>query len=179
MTIAGTSFLASPPVGSHLVFPYTEEERALAAVAKYVSAGLANGEAAILVLTPEHCAAVEEHLAHDGLDVRALGSSGKYQCLDAQETLDKFMVDGMPDRELFVATVGSVVKRAKLFGKVRAYGEMVSLLYHQNTPAALRLEEFWNELIKKETISLLCTYDTRNKPDLAKDLYEQHSHCIV
>jgi hypothetical protein len=42
---------------------------------------------------------------------------------------------------------------------VRAYGEMVDILWQRgDKAAALRLEEFWNEIARLQTFSLLCAY---------------------
>jgi MEDS: MEthanogen/methylotroph, DcmR Sensory domain len=42
---------------------------------------------------------------------------------------------------------------------VRAYGEMVDVLWQRGErDAAMRLEEFWNDLAKLQTFSLLCAY---------------------
>jgi len=42
---------------------------------------------------------------------------------------------------------------------VRAYGEMVDVLWQRGErDAAIRLEEFWNDLARLQTFSLLCAY---------------------
>jgi hypothetical protein len=42
---------------------------------------------------------------------------------------------------------------------VRAYGEMVDVLWQRGErDAAIRLEEYWNELGRLQTFSLLCAY---------------------
>jgi hypothetical protein len=56
---------------------------------------------------------------------------------------------------------------------------MVNLLFEENHQAALRLEEFWNELLREESICLLCTYDITAKSDLAEDLCTAHTHYVV
>jgi hypothetical protein len=48
------------------------------------------------------------------------------------------------------------------FGAVRAFGEIVSLLWRDGRrQAALRLEEMWNEAIGLHPLSLLCGYNVR------------------
>ncbi len=43
---------------------------------------------------------------------------------------------------------------------MRAYGEMVDVLWQRGErDAAIRLEEFWNDLAKLQTFSLLCAYE--------------------
>jgi hypothetical protein len=82
--------------------------------------------------------------------------------LDARDTLSGFMVGGMPDRERFESTVGKVFARimiARNYLVVRAYGEMVDLLWADgNFDGALALEKLWNELGAKYAFQLLCAY---------------------
>ena len=43
--------------------------------------------------------------------------------------------------------------------KMRAFSEMVALLWSQSNPvAALELERLWNALVKRERFSLFCAY---------------------
>jgi hypothetical protein len=179
MTITGASILADPPAGVHIVYPYNDERRAMELVATYAAAGIRNSEGVVLILTREHLSEIEHFLCSDGFDVGALRESGQLQCADAASTLAGFMVDGVPIRERFMTEIGPVVERAKRFGKVRAYGEMVSLLFDANHAAALQLEELWNDLLRVESICLLCTYDISSKSGLADDLCTAHSHYIV
>src|SRR5690242_17109881 len=76
------------------------------------------------------------------------------------------MVSGMPDWHRFKGVVGGVLERALLAtsaAHVRAYGEMVDVLWRDGQPAAaLRLEEFWNDLSAIYAFSLLCAYRMGN-----------------
>src|SRR6267143_337142 len=70
------------------------------------------------------------------------------------------MVDGTPDPERFANTIGPVIKTARGDNRrVLAFGEMVALVWAEgNRDAAIRLEELWNDLARKETFALLCAY---------------------
>jgi hypothetical protein len=76
------------------------------------------------------------------------------------------MESGLPDRELFTATVGSVFEmllEKRQYLLVRAFGEMVDLLSKDgNTDGAIMLEQLWNELAAKYKYSLLCGYALDN-----------------
>ena len=78
------------------------------AVVHFVRAGFAVGEAAVIIATPAHIALFGEHLPgfSEALDRRQL------VVLDADECLQTFMVDGMPDRQAFVSTVSTVLQAA-------------------------------------------------------------------
>jgi signal transduction histidine kinase len=86
------------------------------------------------------------------------------------------MVDGLPNAELFNLHVGRAVESTVARNRrvrVRAYGEMVDLLWRDgNTQGALRLEELWNDLSKTHAVSLMCAYVMGRfyKDDRAEDL---------
>ncbi len=72
------------------------------------------------------------------------------------------MIGEEAEPDLFERTVGTIVKQV-LSGRgrtvVRAYGEMVDVLWKQgNTEAAIKLEILWNKLVLKHGFALLCGY---------------------
>jgi hypothetical protein len=70
------------------------------------------------------------------------------------------MINGMPDRERFMAAIGSVITEAAAESRsVRAFGEMVALLWDDgNVAGAIALEALWNELAGSQEFSLYCAY---------------------
>jgi len=97
--------------------------------------------------------------------MKALQSNGQLAFLNAGALLSAFIADGMPDALLFKNRLAEIIERASVNPtngeprKIRIFGEMVSLLYMAgNTPAAARLEEFWEELVKDHSLSLFCAY---------------------
>lgn len=119
-------------------------------VADFVKAGLEQGEGAVIIATPAHTKALRKRLQ---------GHSVTY--LDAEETLERFLVHGRPDRMRFMDTVGKVARDAAQAGNgnVRAFGEMVVLLCERGEPeAAAELESLWNELGQRQAMKLLCSY---------------------
>src|SRR6185295_10973406 len=81
---------------------------------------------------------------------------------DARKMLSSFMAGGMPDTLLFRSNVGDLIERM-CFGRlpcpIRAYGEMVDLLWQEGNPdGAIRLEILWNQLASTYDFSLLCGY---------------------
>jgi hypothetical protein len=104
--------------------------------------------------------------------------------LDAQQTLDKFMVDGWPDEKLFFQNISTILKEARQKGRrIRAFGEMVALLWAQGlNGATVQLEHLWNELASQEDFSLFCAYPKSGfTADLKDGLHEiccTHSRVI-
>lgn len=148
---------------SHDVQFYDDDAYLTKSVAKFLAAGIKSAQPAIVIATAAHTQAIKAELYAVGIDVDALR---KYDMvwLDAADTLSAFMEGGHPSRELFEATVGNVFERvtnARRYVTVRAYGEMVNLLWRERkAQQALELEELWNELASRYSFALLCAYAT-------------------
>jgi PAS domain S-box-containing protein len=130
-------------------------------VSGFIGAGLAAGQAGIVIATEAHRAGFEAKLlAGQAAAAERPLEAGRYIALDAAETLSRFMIDGWPDEGRFAAVIGSVIRQAAPDGRrVRAFGEMVSLLWAEGRhEAAIRLEELWNDLAAAHSFSLLCAY---------------------
>jgi len=134
----------------HFVQLYQETDLLAEAVARYIGAGLRRGEAAIVIATPEHRAAI----------LQKIGSPPQLRLLDAEETLAAFMANGMPQWNAFHEVIGGLIAELRLqYPTVRAYGEMVDVLWQRGQrEAAIRLEEYWNDLGGLQTFSLFCAY---------------------
>ena len=156
--------LARPTLSEHIVQVYQDEGFLAEAVVEYVRTGMQGGQAAILIVTGEHRAAFEKALAAAGADPAGAIRRGQLVFLDAAETLAAFMRDGMPDWTEFHAAVGGMIAALRLeYPAVRAYGEMVDILWQQGSrDAAARLEAHWNELMRLQTFSLFCAYAMDN-----------------
>jgi hypothetical protein len=144
----------------HFVHWYVSDSRLTRAIGRYFLPALNSGKAAIAIATREHLEGIEQALAELGLDPLQLQKSGLYIALDAQETLDRLMVQGRPDTTKFVETIGALVSRASMsWGGVRAFGEMVALLWDEgNRAGAVQLEELWNDLARVYPFALFCAY---------------------
>ena len=144
----------------HFVQFYETDLFLVDSVSSFIGMGLSAGDACIVVATRAHREGLQNRLQGYGLDVVAASARGQYISLDAAETLSKFMVDGSPDPWCFAQVVGGIVAQAtKGWPRVRAFGEMVALLWAEgNQDAAIRLEELWNDLQKSCSFSLFCAY---------------------
>jgi hypothetical protein len=154
------------PAPRHTCEFFGDDAHLVTTVAAALRPAFALRQAVIVIATPEHLAALEAQL--DPLAaLRAAKTSGLYLPLDADLTLDRLSTSGRPDRRKFEQVVGAPVAEALArYGGVRAYGEMVSLLWMRGLhQAALALEELWNELIGYHPIALLCGYAAKGFPD--------------
>jgi hypothetical protein len=164
-TIAETSCelgCTPPGIAGHDVQFYRTDEYLVKSVVAFLSDGIRAGQPIIVIATEPHRRAFVEGLRKVGLDHDKLYSGQLSVWLDARETLDAFMESSLPNRELFFATVGSVFEQLvekRYYLVVRAYGEMVDLLYKDgNSEGAILLEQLWNELANRYKYSLLCGY---------------------
>jgi hypothetical protein len=153
-------------------------------VAEFIGAGLNSGEPALVIATAEHTAAILNRLDSRGLNTPRLQQEGSLVLLDAAKTLALFMVDGMPHPARFSEVAVSALAQlwdGRPDSTVRAYGEMVDVLWKQGQDvAAIRLEMLWNKLAFTNDFSLLCGYSMGN---FYKDagrcaIHHQHTHVI-
>lgn len=144
----------------HLVQFYERDDVLLRAVTTFAGEALRDGRSAVVIVTPEHRADIERLLALDGVDWERAARRGTYVALDADEVLARFMDGDVPDRERFIAVIEPILSRAiSGHGHAHVFGEMVAVLVAQgNYPAAITLEDFWNELQERFSFSLLCGY---------------------
>lgn len=144
----------------HVVHFYHSEEELATQAGGYLGEAIQGGGVAIVIASEKHQLAFERRLAEAGIDVSAARASGAWLVVDAEEALSQFTVNDKPDVGRFDAVIGKLVRRAAdSSGPVRAYGEMVAMLWEAGLlTAAIELEAIWNELVRKEKFALLCAY---------------------
>ena len=155
-----TNATASLPTGEHVVTFYESDEGLAGDVARFLVAGVYADEGAVVVATPEHRRAIEAQLGARGVPVADLTAAGRFVWADAAGTLASLTDGGELDRERFRREVGGIVAVAAESGRpVRAFGEMVGLLWELgDVAAAIELETFWNELCGEQGLALFCAY---------------------
>ena len=159
-TSAWKEVLTKPKAGAHILQTYREESFLVEAVSYFVGEGLVRGEAVILIATPEHESLFVERLTKMGLDVKKAIQRHQLYIMDAKGTLAAFMRDGLPSWDLFERVIGNWVREAQLrYPSVRAYGEMMNILWQDGERAAAgSVESYWNKLSQRQNFSLLCAY---------------------
>jgi hypothetical protein len=168
----------------HMVQIYENDVVFLDALETFVGAGLRAGETVVVIGTSLHLNALEDRLQAGGFDLIAALAQDQYIPLDAEVTLSKFMVNNWPDEVLFEKVVGEILARARHGGRrVRAFGEMVALMWHRGWQGAtVRLEHLWHRLCQKEAFPLLCAYPrsgfTENAVVGMKTICEAHSKVV-
>lgn len=144
----------------HFVQFYEADGFLLSSLSGFIGTAINSGDAALVVATPQHRNGLEELLQANGVDTPGAIKAGRYVSLDAADTLSKFMIDGAPEPTRFKEVIGGVLASVTDGrSRVRAFGEMVALLWAEgNQTAAIRLEQLWNDLQNSHSFSLFCAY---------------------
>lgn len=144
----------------HLVQFYDQEPGFLDELTKFICAGLRAREGVVVIATPAHRTRLHKLAAHYGVDLKAAAEDRSYIEVDAHDLLSQFMVKGSLDEARFRKVVADLLH--KVGGKarrVRAFGEMVALLWENGMQGAtLRLEHLWHKICKTEQLALFCAY---------------------
>lgn len=163
-----------------LQFYNDDDYLASAVVPALIQDGLGD-DRLLIVATADHRRAFASAFAEAGLDVGALQADNRLVFVDARAALNEFMVDGRPDRTLFIEVFGRTVRQ--LSGPngatVRVYGEMADLLRRDGNPeAGHQLEALGNEICAVLPVTILCGYglDTLDGDDGAHLLRICDSH---
>jgi hypothetical protein len=129
-------------------------------LACYISAGLMQGEAVVVITTPANELSCLKELIKMDCRVGDAIRTEQLSFFNANETLLKLMVGEFPDWNEFQSVIGSLIEnRINRFSKLRVYGDMVDILRNEgNIEGMIRLEEHWNKLSESYSFSLLCGY---------------------
>ena len=147
---------------SHAVKFYGEPRSLFQTVAGFLAEGLSARQPAIIIATTDHTSGIVDQLQLLNFDVDGARRLGDLVILDADEMLSLFMVDNEPNAGLFEHNIGGLIEQTlcnQANTVIRAYGEMVDILWKQGrTDAAIKVEILWNKLAIKHEFELLCGY---------------------
>ena len=179
-------FFAEMSACEHFVQLHDSNDLLLDTLARFVAGGLASGNAAVVIVTPDHQSALIRRLSERGADVAALCHSGQLISLDAEETLNRFLVDAWPDDCRFADTLAESLNMARGTSgrKVRVFSEMSALLWSTGCHfATIRLEKLWHETCRQQDLSLFCAYPRDGFPKGSSEAMSQvlatHSKVLV
>ena len=170
----------------HLVQLYENDDIFLDTLESYVYDGLNVGDAVVVICTTRHAKKLNARLKSRGIDIGEERRTRRFILMNAESTLHSFVSDdGWPNDDKFYEVIGKILKRArgKENRRVRAFGEMVVILWDRGQNAAtVRLEHLWHKLCKKEEFRLFCAYPKIGFTDYAlkslQDICAAHSRVI-
>jgi MEDS: MEthanogen/methylotroph, DcmR Sensory domain len=154
---------------AHTVQLYESDGCLATEISRVLCIAIDQAHGAIAIATPEHQRMIDQHLEKRGINVSEVRARGQYLAFDAAEVLSRFTVDGWPDRGRFGEVLDSIVKpMCSRFSRVSIFGEMVAILWASGKhDAAIRLEQFWNEIIEVHPVVLYCGYPHAASTDAA------------
>ena len=144
----------------HILQIYEDDARFIQTLEGFVTGGFDAGESVIIVATPGHLRALNQQLRNQGYDLFTLSLQDQYIPLAAEDTLSQFVINGWPDENLFYHLLTNLLLRArKQSRRVRAFGEMVAVLWSQGyAGATVHLEHLWTRYCEQEQFGLFCAY---------------------
>lgn len=159
----------------HVLQIYENDKEFIDILESFVINGFRSGESVIVIATPEHLRALNQRLRDQEWDLFSLTLQDQYIPLSAEETLGQFMINGWPDENLFYHLLTNLLLRARNRDRrVRAFGEMVAVLWSQGySGATVHLEYLWNRYCESEQFSLFCAYP---KSGFTEDAKESLTH---
>ena len=182
-----TSLFALTDGGGHAMHLHGALEPFLDGLAAFFDHALRRGDAVSVLATTDVRGGLERRLRTAGWDVG--GSSGlrRYQAVDADVALRRFVRDGVPDPAIMadlademdqfrLATSESAGKRLTFFGN-----GIVPLIAGGNPQAAIAIEREWNALTAGRPILTLCGYPISCFHHQTPDLWARtcESHLVV
>lgn len=147
--------------GNHFVQFHKNSATLAKEVAAFIEAGLTADDGVVVIATAAHTTLIVQELIRKNIDSIAYQEKGQLHFLDADATLAGFMSISAPSWPKFRDAINSTISQLRKggFEKVRAYGEMVDILWRKgNTGAAIQLEDYWNDVAQMHNLSLLCAY---------------------
>lgn len=169
----------------HAVRFYKDADELCRIVAEFIGEGLVGLQPAIVIATSDHRDQIAAALQARSFDVPRLEAKGDLLFIDAEGALKAFMIDGMPNAARFRRSIVPLIQKiseGRPSRTIRAYGEMVDVLWKQGrTVAATRLEMLWNDLAKTHDFSLLCGYCMGSfyKDAELREISDQHTHLVA
>lgn len=170
--------------GGHALQLHRGPESFLDGIAAFFDLALRRGDAACMIASQRLREGLEARLRRRGWDVGGAFGHRRYQAIDVAEVLNRFMRNGLPDRDRLaeiveeldqyrVAVAEGAMPRLTIFGAVATV-----LSADGNGEAAIALESLWNMLTHGRPFFTLCGYETScfksGPPDLSSRVCAEH-----
>ena len=136
------------------------------AVSHFLLDGRERGDQLLVVARASHWQLIRAYLERRGFPVD--DPSQHLTVIDARKMRARMLRRGILDPTRMHETIGELVAQLAAQPRcLRAYGEIVELFAEEgNFEQAIVLEEFWNHLVEKHRITLLCGYSAAHFADM-------------
>lgn len=178
------SFWGDIAASRHLVQIYENDRVFLETLEGFAGSGFLAGDCVVIIATRAHQEALNIRLTKQGFRLDLLVATHQYLTIEAEEMLVDIFVEGRIRIKELRKIARSILSLAREKNRnVRLFGEGAALLWQQGEhKQALRIEAFWNRLIKNSAICVYCAYPAsffRNSPEqLLDDVCSVHSTLI-
>jgi len=161
---------------------YSNDDFLLDGLTQCIVSALKGGCAVLVCTSESHRNSLISRLQSHGIDMTAAIDQRRLLPLDPVDILSKFMVDDPPDpSRLFnvisdlIATVSSGTGGAHT--RVVACGGLAPVLLSQGKPeSAIRLEQLWDQVVKRYGLDTQCTYSWSGfENEQGRDVFERIS----
>jgi CheY-like chemotaxis protein len=149
----------------HAMQVHSGVESFLDGLSAFFDLALRRGDAACVIGTPQVREGLGARLRARGWDVGGPSGHERYLVFDAVDALNRFMRDGLPDRDPlgrlaveldeFRSSVAGATSRLSVFGDM-----VMALSADGNADAMIALEHHWNALTHDLPFLTLCGYST-------------------
>ncbi len=151
----------------HEVGFYWNDEAFVHGLTRLIGAAIRDGSIAIVVATESHRERLLPRLQAHGLDLITAIEQHQFLALDAAATLSSVIVNGNLDRESFLEVAGNLIVNSRRAAnrenpRVAIFGECDPPFWAIAAEAAIQVEQFWNEIMKKYDVDIFCAYSLSN-----------------
>ena len=154
-------------------------------VTRFIKEGLLNGEAIIIIAKPALRKALKLKIDELNFDGHPLQEQNQIRFFDAEFLLSYLTFDGVLEESAFKENIAiPLINPQSSYKKVRAFGEMVDILWKKNQhDLAIQLEGLWESVTSKQELSFLCAYSLDKLEPIAYDhaleqICKYNSHLI-
>jgi CheY-like chemotaxis protein len=165
--------------GGHAMQLHRGVESLLEGLADAFSFALQRGDAACIIATERVRDGLADRLRRRGWDVGGSSGHHRYLVIDAADALNRFMRNGLPDRDRLAEIAAELDQYRLAVGEGAAphltiFGSMVeSLSAEGNAEAVVALESLWNTLTHGLPFLTLCGYEASCFHDGVPDLWSR------
>jgi signal transduction histidine kinase len=149
----------------HTVQFYYDDSYLLQSLSEFVRSALAAGKSVVVIATRSHRLDLADGLRQQGVNLTLAIEHGRYLTRDANELLDRIIVNGVPDPKLFAGVIGELVDVSRTCATATCdqplaiFEETLALLLERHEArAAPSLEQLWNQFSLRYSFQLLCAY---------------------
>lgn len=172
------------PDRNHFCQIHHREETLVEAIARFVRAGLAEGDVVVSLAPGARHAAVSDKLREWGIDADRVVEAGELVLGYPEDFRKECMRDGVLDEQRFQDSFRATFDLGGPKARIRMYGEVSSAFWHEgDVETAIRLDYLCDELLRERKVSVFCGYlldplDVRSYQPALEHICRVHS-CIA